>query len=352
MSNSSTSESPQDPVQAAQQLLEIERVRLVGKKEVTSHQNLEISSQLTQAEESIEQAMNIKRLVTKNIKQHAPEDIEKVFDDYSQGLAKIAHLKTKQEVLHTQGTEIENSLANLNAELELLQNRSAVQLETNNSHLRAQQSFQVVEEERMRIARGMHDGPAQSMSNLVLQVEVLERLIERGDPAQVKLEFQGFKKSVKNALSETRQLIFDLRPMTLDDLGIVPTLRKYTKEYSDKHNLVIHFNVEGAERRLPPELEGNIFRIVQEALNNIQKHAHARTAEVNFQLGTDNILISIKDDGEGFDNDHIQEEGAQKRLGLISMQERSQVHHGNMQVRSLPGKGSDIRITIPVPPEK
>src|SRR6202022_3494905 len=97
------------------------------------------------------------------------------------------------------------------------------------------QVFQVIEEERIRIARDMHDGPAQSMSNLVLQAEVIERLVDR--PEALLIELQDFKNSVRSTLEEVRRLIFDLRPMTLDDLGLLPTLRKFTAEYTKKYGI-------------------------------------------------------------------------------------------------------------------
>src|SRR5205807_133324 len=111
----------------------------------------------------------------------------------------------------------------------------------------SRQVFQIIEEERMRIARDMHDGPAQSMANLVLQAEVLERLLLK-DPAAMVSELIDFKSVVREALDETWRLIFDLRPMTLDDLGLVPTLRRFVKEYGDKSGIVARFHLVGEER--------------------------------------------------------------------------------------------------------
>ena len=203
--------------------------------------------------------------------------------------------------------------------------------------------FQIIEEERMRIARDMHDGPAQSMSNLVLQAEILERLVHK--PEAILGELQDFKNSVRNALDETRQLIFDLRPMTLDDLGLVPTLRKYIKEYSDKHGMNVRFNVVGEERRLPGNIEGTLFRIIQEALTNIQKHARAASAEVMLNLSRERILTIIRDDGGGFDVPKVEASLARNRnLGLISMRERAELERGMLELKSHPGKGTEIRV--------
>jgi two-component system sensor histidine kinase DegS len=189
----------------------------------------------------------------------------------------------------------------------------------------------------------MHDGPAQSMSNLVLQAEILERLVNR--PDAILGELQDFKNSVRSALDETRQLIFDLRPMTLDDLGLVPTLRKYIKEFADKHGQNVRFNSVGEERRLPGNIEGTLFRIIQEALANVQKHARARSAEVTLSLSKERVLAMIRDDGRGFDVPKVDASLARNRnLGLISMRERAELEHGKLELKSRPGKGTEIRV--------
>src|SRR5438132_12926805 len=124
----------------------------------------------------------------------------------------------------------------------------------------SRQVFQIIEEERMRIARDMHDGPAQMLANLVLQAEVLERLLVR-DPRLVVRELADFKAGVRDALEETRRLIFDLRPMTLDDLGLVPTLRKFVREFGEKTEIAARFHLVGEERRLPSNHETVGLRI-------------------------------------------------------------------------------------------
>ena len=195
----------------------------------------------------------------------------------------------------------------------------------------------------MRIARDMHDGPAQSMSNLVLQAEILERLVNK--PDVILAELQDFKSSVRNALDETRQLIFDLRPMTLDDLGLVPTLRKYTREYTEKHGIQVRLHAVGEEHRLPGNIEGTLFRIIQEALTNVQKHSHAQLVEVSLNLSRDRALATVRDDGQGFDVRATVDKAAENRnLGLISMRERCELEQGVLEVKSQPGRGTEIRM--------
>jgi two-component system sensor histidine kinase DegS len=210
----------------------------------------------------------------------------------------------------------------------------------------SRQVFQIIEEERMRIARDMHDGPAQSMANLVLQAEVLERLLIR-DPARVVTELIDFKSVVREALDETRRLIFDLRPMTLDDLGLVPTLRRFIKEYGDKSGIVSRFHLVGEERRLPGNYEAVLFRIIQEALANVRKHAGARGVDVTLTLQPHRAVAVVKDDGEGFDVVATEaRQGRTRNLGLISMRERADLEKGALEIRSQLGKGTEVRVTF------
>ncbi|MGA9774401.1 MAG: sensor histidine kinase [Candidatus Dormiibacterota bacterium] len=213
----------------------------------------------------------------------------------------------------------------------------------------SRQVFQIIEEERMRIARDMHDGPAQSLSNLVLRAEILERLVDR-EPERAKAEIQSFKDSVKGVLDETRDLIFDLRPMTLDDLGVIPTLRRLVNEYKEREGVEARLSVIGAERRLPPETEGALFRIVKEALVNVRKHAHARTLDVLINLQPQRVSAVVKDDGEGFDLAAVEQRLAREpHFGIISMRERADLEHGQLEVLSQVGRGTEVRVTLPIP---
>ena len=213
----------------------------------------------------------------------------------------------------------------------------------------SRQVFQIVEEERMRIARDMHDGPAQSMSNLVLRAEILERLVDR-DPERAKAEIQSFKDSMRGVLDETRDLIFDLRPMTLDDLGVIPTLRRLVNEYKEREGIEARLSVIGTERRLPAETEGALFRIVKEALVNVRKHARARNLDVLINLQPRRVSAVVKDDGQGFDLAAVEARLAREpHFGLISMRERANLEHGQLEVLSQVGRGTEVRLTLPLP---
>ncbi len=137
--------------------------------------------------------------------------------------------------------------------------------------------IQAQENERLWVSRQIHDGPAQTMTNLVLRAEICERLLDL-DIARAKSELSGLKSIVNTTLQDTRRFIFDLRPMILDDLGLEPTLRRYIQQFTDKFKVEVGVTINGMNGRLPSQLEVAIFRIVQEALMNVAKHAHANHA--------------------------------------------------------------------------
>jgi two-component system sensor histidine kinase DegS len=204
---------------------------------------------------------------------------------------------------------------------------------------------QAVEAERLRIARELHDGPAQVMSNLVLEAEILERLLKR-DPALLQAELQQFRNAVTNAVADVRRFMFDLRPGSLDDLGLIATLRRFTGDWQQQSGIVCRFNLTGEDRRLPPGLEETMFRIVQEALANVRRHAEARTVEVDLDVRPDRVRLRIRDDGRGFDPEAPQT--GQRRLGLVGMRERAAAAGGQLEVRSGPGAGTEVEGDFPV----
>jgi len=308
----------------------------------------QLQTRINEGQERRESADAIRQHMLRSLSKFGPEEIRTALDEHTDAIAELALAERDSRNMVDRRAAATERLLALRTELELvadvLRLGDATAPAQGQSNLRSasRQVFQVIEQERMRIARDMHDGPAQSMSNLVLQAEILERLVAR--PEALMAELQDFKGSVRNALDETRQLIFDLRPMTLDDLGLVPTLRKYTKEYGDKHGIKVRLHAVGEEQRLPGNIEGTLFRIIQEALTNVQKHSHAELAEVSLNINRERVVATIKDDGQGFDVQLVGGNVTENRnLGLISMRERCELEHGALEVRSEPGKGTEIR---------
>ena len=208
--------------------------------------------------------------------------------------------------------------------------------------------FQAVEAERLRIARDLHDGPAQVLADLVLKAEILDRISQR-TPEALPAELEEFRSLVRNAVADMRRFMFDLRPDSLDDLGLVATMKRFSSEYQDRTGIVTRFNVSGEDRRVGSQLEEAIFRIIQEALNNVQKHAGAKTAEVLLSIQPGRVAARIRDDGAGFDPEHPPSAG-RRQLGLVGMRERAEALGGRMEVKSRPGQGTEIEVEFPTEP--
>ncbi len=232
---------------------------------------------------------------------------------------------------------IKGNLRNLNLKLENLQQRQQAGLQV----IKAQ------EEERKRVAREIHDGPAQSMANVVLRVEFCEKLLDL-NPEKIRDELRELKGIVRNNLQDVRKIIFNLRPMTVDDLGIVPALRRYIEDFRQKNDIYIEMNVYGRETRLEPVIEIALFRLIQEALNNVVKHARASKVNVTVEIKPDWVKAGVEDDGVGFDVERYLAGRPADSFGLISMKERTDLLGGEMNLDSKPGEGTRLTFKVPV----
>lgn len=198
------------------------------------------------------------------------------------------------------------------------------------------------EAERQRLSRQMHDGPAQALSNFILQTEIATRLLDV-DPSQAKEELSNLKASAMGTFQKVRNFIFELRPMMLDDLGLVPTLRKYADAFKEQSGMDIGVTVSGNERRLEPYLEVMIFRAVQELLGNASRHSQATLVKVHLDLGADILRVSVDDNGRGFDPETL---NGSSNLGLKLIRERSEMLGGKFEIDSAIGSGTKVSFTV------
>ena len=160
------------------------------------------------------------------------------------------------------------------------------------------------ESERRRLARQMHDGPAQLLTNLILQAEICQRLLDT-DPVRARAELENLKAEVNKTFQSTRAFIADLRPMMLDDLGLVPTLRRYVNTWSEKTGIKAELTFSGREHRLAPYTEVTIFRVVQDLMDNAAKHANPSQVLVMLQSDGRVARATVEDDGSGFNVDEV-----------------------------------------------
>jgi two-component system sensor histidine kinase DegS len=199
------------------------------------------------------------------------------------------------------------------------------------------------ETERQRLSRQMHDGPAQALSNFILQTEIAMRLMDI-DAAQARDELNNLKSSAMGTFQKVRNFIFELRPMMLDDLGLVPTVRRYSDAFKEQTGMDVNVTVTGNERRLEPYLEVMFFRAIQELLGNAARHSQGSQVKVMLDLGEDRVRVSVDDNGKGFDPDSVQQGNS---LGLKLIRERAEMLGGSFEMDSAIGKGSRISFAVP-----
>jgi len=207
------------------------------------------------------------------------------------------------------------------------------------------------EEERQRLARQMHDGPAQALTNLILQAEVCARLLD-SDPTQARAELSNLKNAVTITFQKTRDFIVALRPMMLDDLGLLTTLRRYVESFEKKTGVATALAATGQEQRYPPYYETTVFRVIQEALNNVERHANASHVRIGLDFQERQISATVEDDGGGFDVAAATSPGQRgATLGLMSMRERVEMLGGAFALESSVGRGARLKLTLPIEPQ-
>lgn len=221
-----------------------------------------------------------------------------------------------------------------------LSDQAALAIE--NARLAAAAQGKAVLEERQRLARDLHDSVAQALYSVVLHAEAGSRLLASGDETTVAHYLREMQDTAQEALAEMRLLIFELRPPVLDQEGLVAALQARLEAVEGRANLETQFAVEGVSA-LPPSVEQSLYRIAQEALNNILKHAHARRITVSLRQVQASVVLEISDDGVGFDPVMAREKGG---LGLRGMTERVAQQAGRLTVQSAPGAGTHVRVEI------
>lgn len=199
------------------------------------------------------------------------------------------------------------------------------------------------EEERHRIARELHDEAGQALTSMMVGLRLLEKEVER--PEMLVARLTDLKRMTDGVLEDLHRLAMDLRPASLDHLGLVAALRQYAELYSRQHGLVVQFETVGLDSgRLPAEVEIALYRIVQEALTNVVRHARATRADVLLERRGDRLVAIVEDDGAGFDPETAVQNG---RLGLFGMRERAEMLGGALAIESAPGAGTTVFVELP-----
>jgi signal transduction histidine kinase len=207
-------------------------------------------------------------------------------------------------------------------------------------------------QERNRLARELHDSVTQTIFSMTLTAEAARILLER-DPTKAGAQIDRLLELAQSALAEMRSLIAHLRPKTVAEAGLIPALRQHVAERGSQDGLTVALNLEGyadEDTRLSPETEEALFRIVQEALNNVVRHAQTDRAEVTLRLGDEAVSLLVEDPGVGFDPTHVSSSAS--HLGLTSMRERVRALGGTLEIESQSGAGTRIKVEAPLADEE
>jgi len=213
----------------------------------------------------------------------------------------------------------------------------------------AQRVLGSLEAERERLYRDVHDGPAQVLANAIFEVEYLERIAERA-PAEVRqtlrTELSNLKGQFRGSLDSVRAMIYDLRPPELTELGLAEAMRNYASEWELRCGIKVASQLDLKDTGLSPMDELAVYRVMQEALQNVHKHAHASAVGIAWSRANDSWVLHVTDDGMGFDL--VKAARHKKSVGLLSMRERAELIGGSLQIQSTPGKGTAVTLLLPI----
>lgn len=271
------------------------------------------------------------RLFMMQLQQEQIEHKRRVLTAYHEALSQVVAL-AERVTLHDDGAQVKQAEAQ-------------PQVSPQDSMARV---IHAQEDERRRVARQIHDGPAQGLANIVLRAEICERLMDK-DQELVRRELPNLKKLVTDSLRETRHFIFDLRPMILDDLGLAPTLRRYCEMLSESGGVPVRLRVSGSERRLGPAMEIALFRVVQEAVRNALRHGQPGEVQVALEMEAQTVRATVQDDGRGCDGEAAMAAARQGRTaGLAQMDGYVRSVTGDFSFESAPAQGCSVAVVVPL----
>lgn len=327
--------------------------------------------------------------VSSNFSDYSEERIKKRYDAVKEVQVALAVERDKEKSLREQRDKLELRLRRLMVMLQQAEHL-ALAIGSVLSYLSTQVSgvlwkieavqkdklvgariIKAVEEERYRMSRELHDGPAQDLANLIFQTSICEKLVNY-DPEEAKRNLQVMRQEVRDCLSAVRQVIFDMRPMALDDIGLAAALQQLVSKLEARGVVAADFQLDGKPVQLSKYVEIAAFRIVQEALANVAHHAGTKEARVRVLYTQTALSILVEDKGKGFDPEapvpaaapeSAPADGAPEtdaaegealplvtetsHFGLMNMQERAKIIGAEFSVTSKPGKGTRVHLRIP-----
>lgn len=340
-----------------------EKLKLIHDKVQTTIEETEI------LEEMEKESRRHLMIVSKGFNIYSEEDIKHAYERTKDLQIKLALKREQERQLILQRTDLEQQIRKMREIVErseylashvtvamnyltgALFNIGDTLEELQKKELLGVKVIMAQEEERQRISRDIHDGPAQLLTNIVIKCEICEKLFDI-DEERTKREIRELKGLARESLKEIRGIIFDLRPMSLDDLGLIPTLEQYIAKFQRDTGIDVQLIARDKDMELDSVIEVAVFRIIQEALNNIKKHSKAHQCTIELNIKDDNLVGTISDNGVGFDMDEVESaKGTLKEesgFGIYSMRQRAELLKGRVNIRSKQGEGTDVKFEIPL----
>lgn len=328
--------------------------------EVTRKHVILLIDQIEELEKRERLSRNRLAQVSKNFNVYSEEDVQAVYETTHELQGDLKILREREKNLRQKRDYIERRLKSLRNVIErganLVSKVSIVSSfldddfkqvgdliqDANQKQAFGLKIIEAQEEERLKISREIHDGPAQMLANLLLRTDLVERIFKEESIEAAIEEMKRMREMVRTSLREVRRIIYDLRPMTLDDLGLIPTIRKYLSSMEDYHKVVINFSQKGTFENLESKYEVALFRLIQESVQNAVKHAEPTMIQVNLQLDNKNIIAIIRDDGQGFKIDEKKDQS----FGLVGMRERVEMLDGELKINSEISQGTRVYIKL------
>ena len=297
--------------------------------------------------------------VSRDFSKYSEKEIKEAYDYASKLQAEMIISMNEEKSLIVKRNELEARLRNLEKTVEKAQELiSNINIamgyisgdlmdlwdQIEQKHSFGTKVIKALEEERKKMAREVHDGPAQSMANILIRFEICEKFMDTS-LEKAKEELKDLRALVKNCLHEVRKIIYDLRPMSLDDLGLPHAIRRHIEIFKEDCDLEVSQQLNG-EGSYSEAVYIVIFRILQEALTNVKKHSKASRVWIKLEEKDDFIILKVRDNGVGISDDSNERE-SQNKFGIIGMRERAELLNGSFEIDSVLNQGTKITVSIP-----
>ncbi|MBM3144529.1 MAG: hypothetical protein FJ010_06060 [Chloroflexi bacterium] len=275
-----------------------------------------------------------------------PLEVRQVYDGALETQQRLFLMRGQVDRLNSDKKHIENYINALERVAGLLRDGVAAPARgaSKEAFTMIEAIIQAQEAERQRLSRQMHDGPAQALSNFILQSEIAMRLFDL-DQDQAREELTALKTSATAAFQQVRNFVFELRPMMLDDLGLIPTLKRYTEAFKEQTKIKVDLTISGLERRLESYIEVIIFRSLQDLLGFSHRQCQATQIKINMAIEENIVKVTLEDNGNVFDVDEVFKGSG---ISIKAIKDRIEMLGGFMDVESTVGKGGYFVFQIPV----